>query len=177
MDPGEARPFLFWLVRLARPPPRTSARGECAGRALSGHWPVAAPTARWTSPAADDFLATFRSREASPASFLQSRTNALNHGCHPQFASFAPTRSAGRMLSRAPGLPRNRTFTTSKLRSVFTFRIVSPRGDLLAAVAAGHPLAGITGPAVWPATGSSRAGGGSWNVGHGPAAEAVAFLI
>ena len=53
--------------------------------------------------------------------------NNICHGSAPQDAPLLPTRLAGRMSSKAPGLPGTEPFTTSRLRSTSTLRMVRPR--------------------------------------------------
>jgi len=126
MEPGRADPFLL-LVSLAATAPTLGAGGvcwPCPGRALQ----VAAPRRDGPVGRSDhDFLGDFRSREASTLPLPCQSRRRINHGCHPQFASFAPTRHApDGCLSRAPGLHGTEPSPPIKICARVHLRIVRP---------------------------------------------------
>jgi len=121
-------------------------------------------TARWTSPAADDFLATFKVEGASPASLPATFAKRRIESWLPSSSSrsFAPDTQRRTDVETGPGLPRNRTLQPPrKLRSVVHLQESSDLvGDLLAS-RSGRPSACRDKPArPWCRPGSSRAGGG-----------------
>jgi len=127
-NPGERDQFLLYACKACghRPAPRAREVSLLA----RGPVGMASCRPRRDGPAGGGrFLCDFSVRgKLSPASLpWPARTTALNHGL-PSSVRVLRHRhaSAGRMLSRGAACPERNPFTTSKLRSVSTFRIVRP---------------------------------------------------
>jgi len=133
----------FLLVRLAAPAPHLGA-GECAG-VLCRHWPVAAPTARWTKFGGrqDDCLGDFQVEGSFTSSLPCSRERRIEFMvAMPQFASSHRHAARTDVEQGAPGLPRTEPFTTSKLAAsgVHLQDRQTPRGSFGLPCRSGRPI-------------------------------------